>query len=1086
VVKRFSTRRLSCAVVLTLTIALGAGALVFADDLVRLSRNVPGESKPIVIDADDITTWVEGPYRVVLLRGQVLVQHGILRARFSQGVLLIDLKRYQQTRVWDVELYAEGEVRVQSGAEVTSGPTAFVDLHTRGELRFNAHKNKVTQQAQPENPVYRRALVQKAALQPDVADRGRSGPVKPVSHKTEGPPPGPATPTQTTQPVTPPLPVPPPGPPAAAPPGTAPPPAPPPGSAAPAPPPPPPRPGNNPPRGPGPQARLPGPLGVPAPSGPSPARQYTVVPRNPAGFQSQVQTDARTGEKAVIATGGFLLTVRSVDEQGRTYDMLDIEADRLVLWTRGDPQQLFSTLRTAEGTQTNRELEFYLSGNVEIRSRSATQERTLRAQEVYYDVGNNVAVAVGADVELRQPGFPDPVHFRASEIEMLSPTQYRALQGEFFSSRLPSDPGLKVVFTHATLEERRLPRRGLFSGVVTDPRTGQPATVPESWVVAEDVFLRVEDVPVFYLPVVSGDARDPLGPVESIHLGANRIFGAQIGVGLDVYDLLGLDRIPGTRWRADVDYLSERGPALGTTYDFAGDDIFATRARYSGQIKLWGLHDTGTDILGGGRGEFEDHPDWRGRATARINVQELPAGFSVQGQISGLSDKNFLEQFYKREFDEDPNQDTFLYLKQQQDGWAWTLLVEPRLRQWVTETEWLPRADAYLLGQSFFDLLTYNVHGSAGYALLRPTEEPPFPFSSTDQRIDTGRFDLMQELALPFYAGPFKVVPYGLLDLTYYTRDLTGEDTGRAYGGGGVRASLPLTRLYPDVQSLLFNLNGINHKIVLSGNYTYVDTNVSHTSLPQLDRLNDDATDQSQRDIRPLQPFLNPGVGLLLATSPLYDPQFYAIRRLVDNRVDTLDGIQVLQLDLRQRWQTKRGFPAHQHIVDWMTLDLSASYFPHPSQDNFGNSWAFLEYDWLWNVGDRTALVSTGWYDPFDNGPRVFTIGAFLNRPDRTSFYLGYRVIEPVGSRALSGAVSYIFSPKYAMTVGTAYDFGTNQTLANSVVFTRMGTDLQVSLGFTYNTMQNNFGVSFEILPNLVQPGRRIPGVGIGSELVGR
>ena len=101
-------------------------------------------------------------------------------------------------------------------------------------------------------------------------------------------------------------------------------------------------------------------------------------------------------------------------------------------------------------------------------------------------------------------------------------------------------------------------------------------------------------------------------------------------------------------------------------------------------------------------------------------------------------------------------------------------------------------------------------------------------------------------------------------------------------------------------------------------------------------------------------------------------------------------------------------------------------------------------------------------------GPRVFTVGAYFNRPDRTNFYLGYRQIEPLQSRAVTAAVTYIFSPKYAMTFTTSYDFGTQQALNNSVVFTRIGTDLQVSLGFTYNALQNNFGALVEVVPNLV------------------
>jgi hypothetical protein len=58
--------------------------------------------------------------------------------------------------------------------------------------------------------------------------------------------------------------------------------------------------------------------------------------------------------------------------------------------------------------------------------------------------------------------------------------------------------------------------------------------------------------------------------------------------------------------------------------------------------------------------------------------------------------------------------------------------------------------------------------------------------------------------------------------------------------------------------------------------------------------------------------------------------------------VDTLDSIEVLQLNARQRWQTKRGYPGMQHIVDWMVLELSGSYLPREDRDNFGEPLAFL------------------------------------------------------------------------------------------------------------------------------------------------
>jgi hypothetical protein len=247
-----------------------------------------------------------------------------------------------------------------------------------------------------------------------------------------------------------------------------------------------------------------------------------------------------------------------------------------------------------------------------------------------------------------------------------------------------------------------------------------------------------------------------------------------------------------------------------------------------------------------------------------------------------------------------------------------------------------------------------------------------------------------------------------------------------------------------------------------------------------MDRLNDDATDQAMRDIYPVQVNVNPANAAML-TSGFFDPQFLALRKLVEDRIDTRDSMEEVQLDLRQRWQTKRGFPGQEHIVDWMTLDVGATFFPQPNRDNFGEVVNFIEYDWLWNIGDRTSLFSSGWFDPHEGGARVFNIGAQFNRPDRSSLLLSYRQIDPLESKAVVGAITVPFSAKYSLTASTSYDFGVH-TQINSLSITRYGSDLQISLGFTYNSILNSFGFLFEVYPNLLPANRRLPpGAGLLS-----
>jgi hypothetical protein len=159
-----------------------------------------------------------------------------------------------------------------------------------------------------------------------------------------------------------------------------------------------------------------------------------------------------------------------------------------------------------------------------------------------------------------------------------------------------------------------------------------------------------------------------------------------------------------------------------------------------------------------------------------------------------------------------------------------------------------------------------------------------------------------------------------------------------------------------------------------------------------------------------------------------------------------------------------------------MTLDLSATYFPHPSE-NFGQSFGFLEYNWVWNIGDQTQLFSSGLADPAaDRGTRVFSFGTSFFRSDRTSFSIEYREIDPLESQAIYSSFSYVFSPKYATTASISYDFGTGSQF-NSVNFTRMGTDLQVMVGFYYDSVFKTFGFNFQVLPTILASSQRAAGL---------
>jgi hypothetical protein len=1123
---------------------------VLHESLVR-----PSETQPIVLRADDITTWQEGTQRVFLLKGKATIAQGDTLVRMPQGVVWVDEQRLNSTGVNYLDVYGEGRIQLQHGSEVEAD-YGYVHLATSGAVKIKAYGGPVAQTELPQDPIFQRGKANRPASPPAPAASAAAAPAAPSTVQTAllaQPPNAPsqvvpasaipvpsgqdntaaspqAIPTQlprtapstgATDAVVPPT----------IPSGPR-------GLKSPA------APEAEPPKDSTPR---------PFPLGPTPVegepKSLSIRPRSGQDGLNYQKFVMPNGETAIVFTSGVILRVSTpragkapppppVDKKDKKGTkkadvppsrpppgpsfVLDIEADRLVFWTKGgDGQELVDNMRSSEG-QTSRSLEFFLSGNCEIRMKTEQGlEQNLRAEQVYYDVNRLVAVALKGDMEMKQQTMPYPIHLQADELLQLNAKQFQANSAIVYSTILPSDPGLLIHLSEIKIEEIDTPKRGFLGFPVKDPVTGAPVIDKGHYFRGTNAVTWLEGLPVFYFPYLSGRVEDPLGPLENFNFNVNRIFGTQLFTTWDTYQLLGLQPLPGTRWRTYADYMTARGPALGQEFDYATGEIFGIPVKVDSILKMYGIHDMGQDVLGGSLGQFLPvnpqtlpgipyvHPQYRGRLKEQLSIQDLPYGFSFKSQIALISDRNFLQQYYFNEYLTDLNQDTYAYLKQQQNNWAWSALGDVRWDQsWVTRTNWLPRLDGWLLNESLLDRLTWNVHGSVGYAQLKTADTPP-PVFPTDKSVDLGRLDLMQDLSLPFYLGPFKVVPYVQADFAYYSQSLQGNSNlppdagasyygpggtllsglggplynsqlmpgggeGRAYGAGGLRTSLPLSRLFPEIKSDLFNLDGIYHKATLSGNYYYGRSSTSMFNLPQLDRLNDDATDRTLRDIYAYQPSLNPTNAMFLTTSPIFNPQIFALQRLVAqqtmNYTDTLGNIDVLQLGLRQRWQTKRGFPGNEHVVDWMTLDLQGSIFPEYQQVALTNPIGILQYDWVWNVGDRTALTSSGWTEPVNSGlaPRYFNVGSLINRPDGTNVYLGYRQIDPLLSRAVIASIAYPFSAKYSLTASTAWDFGAkNQTYM--FLLTRMGTDVMVTAGLSYNSILNNFGFTFEVIPSLLR-----------------
>jgi hypothetical protein len=501
-----------------------------------------------------------------------------------------------------------------------------------------------------------------------------------------------------------------------------------------------------------------------------------------------------------------------------------------------------------------------------------------------------------------------------------------------------------------------------------------------------------------------------------------------------------------------------------------------------GTLDAWGIKDDGIDNLGLDRRAVIPEEEFRGRIRWQ-HRQRLPAGFQFAGELGLISDRNFMEQYFEEEWDQFKDQTTGVELKRYLANSSWSIFGQVRLNDFFTQTEWLPRFDHYLLGQSLLhDRLTWHAHSHVGYAKLQ-TADPPSLLPEATAKFDPLAWEreregihasTRHEFDLPLQIGPVKVVPYFLGELLRVGEDLTGQERTRAYGQGGVRTSLSWWRADRGIHSTLLNLNGLAHKLELRTDFFSADADEDLSAFPLYEELDDDSVEFFRRRF-----FFDTFGGMPGGDVPLrFDERLYALRSGMQRNVtasssEIADDLMIFRPGLRQRWQTKRGPPGRERIIDWIVLDIEGTFFPKSDRDNFGQEFGMLDYDFRWHVGDRLTFLSDGFADLFGDGLRTFSFGGVITRPERGRAYLGFRTIEgPISSNILTGSVSYRMSEKWILTGGTSLDFGATGNIGQHLALTRVGESALVRIGFNADWSRDNIGVTFSVEPRFLPRNR--------------
>ena len=797
---------------------------------------------------------------------------------------------------------------------------------------------------------------------------------------------------------------------------------------------------------------------------------------------------ATPGERIGVATGGVRIAIQSAQLAqlpnfgNQQTDQALITADSVVVWQTAINQ----------GGEDVTRWELYLEGNIKF----AMGDRVVFADRMYYDANFKRGTILSAEVLTPVPSYKGLVRLKADVVRQVNENYSQAYGASITSSRI----GVPRYWLQSNqVDIRREPNtRAVNFNDRFDPfnQTSSSASDPfyeddffdqpyqQTYVNTAESFgnaVYLLGVPVFYWPRLKTNLDNPSYYLERIRIGNDNVFGTQVFTGWDMYQLLGIQNpTPGTEWILDLDYLSERGFAFGTEYTYELDSLFGIPGDVSGHYRSWYIDDDGLDNLGRGRRNVPLEESFRGHTRLR-HYHRFNDRADLHAEIGYITDRNFLEQYFEREWDTGKDYTTGAILSLY-DGHL-TVNADVRVNDFFTQTEWLPRADHFLFGQPLlFGRAVYHAHSHVGYGRFRPAEAPTNP-------VDLAKFDPLawevtaaegvrvgtrQEIDMPFQAGPVKVVPYVLGDATYWQEDINQNDLFRAYGQTGIRMSLPMWRADPTIQSCLYNLNGLAHKITFDTEFLYADASQDLNELPLYDNLDDDAQEAFRRRFAFDTFNIAPGGDTPLA----FDERFFAHRYAMQSRVSSpaneiADDLMVMRSGIRNRWQTKRGLPGEERIIDWVTFDVEAAYFPKAEQDNFGEEFGMLDYDYAWHIGDRLSIVSDGYFDFFSQGLKTASIGVHASRPAVGNIYLGFRSIEgPISSNVISGSVTYQMSEKWIVQAGSSVDFGDAGSIGQQLSFIRVGESFLLRAGLHGDASRGNVGFLFAIEPRFLNRPR--------------
>jgi hypothetical protein len=758
---------------------------------------------------------------------------------------------------------------------------------------------------------------------------------------------------------------------------------------------------------------------------------------------------SRSGDAEMVTVIGRIhMSWQEQGAGGSQSELVEIRADTLVLWRRAtDAVQAPSGLMP---TQEQGVSEIYVSGDVFL-----TQgQRTVRAAELYYDLRNHRGLVKDAVMRTFDPSRDTAIYVRAKELRQSSASRYEANDVSLTTDAFWT-PQISAEASKACIIDR-----------LREVGPGEPVPASSYTAMMEGVRLKYYGVTLLALPAMRSDLVSPDLPLKSIHVGHDSTFGTSIETQWYLSRVLGLREPRGTDSTLFVDYYDKRGPGGGVAVEYE-------RETYFGHVLGYAIDDHGEDRLGRTRKNIEVPQELRGRFAFQ-HRQFLPDHWQLTAEASYLSDQNFLEQYYRTEFFAAKEPETLLHLKRIEDNKALALLGKVRINSFLDEMEELPSAEYHWTGQSFFHdrlvLFSDSQISRLRYQFSedRPGQfEEPFTFTETRNEVD-----------MPLRVGGLKIVPFvagtfGYDDWAGFRErldDTPAESKDVVWiGEGGVRMSTqPFWRVYPGVESRLWDLHGLRHTI-----------------------------------------------------RPSLTAVAYTASDVVAEQRNTLD------LGISQRWQTKRGPSGHRKAIDWLSLDVDFVWVDHSSDEDFGPNRFIWDRPFIplidttggrvppldrrstgmfgpqrdytsatatWRVTETTSVLGDFFVDMPTGAVDQADVGFSRLVWPNLSYFIGSRYLRNInnglgqqGSNAVTFAVTYVMDPRYTAVFSQQYDFDYGANIRSEMTLIRRYDQVNFAITVSVDESLDEKRIVFSLwpkgVPELAIGLRRYMGLGASGSL---